>query len=437
MTDLHLEKARRAFEQGVAKFEDKNFIGAQECFETALELAPERSTVLNNLAACLIRNGNTQRALEVSRRSVSSDPNNADGWVNVAASLCAEKKFSEAKTAAQKALALNPRDSDAWYHVGYCCFAFGEATEALRAYDKALEANPSLTEAIFGTGTIFATLKYRHAALLCFERCLAIEPDHARAHFARATLLQELDRRDLAIAAYQEALRHKHPDEREIQYSLASLGVGDTPDRPPASYVTRLFDAYAANFEDHLRKSLNYQVPEIISKTLRERGIKDARFLDLGCGTGLVGMLARDRCTLMVGVDLSEKMLDIARAKHCYDELHRADLVEHLRATAGTYDVVCAADVLNYFGDLQPVFDAVLRVLETGGLFIFTVEEPVAAQEPDFALQSTMRYTHAKAYCGRIAEKTGFVRVEAMPVVLRMESGIPVAATSFVLHKRS
>ena len=435
MNGLHLERARGLFEQGIEKFQGKDYKGAQERFEAALQLAPDRATVLNNLAACLIRNGDAKRALEISRRSVGIDPGNADGWVNVAASLCADKKFREAKEAAQKALALNPRDSDAWYHVGYCCFAFGEATEALRAYDKALEANPLLTEAMFGTGTIFATLKYRHAALLCFERCLALEPDHAPAHFARATLLQELDRREASIAAYQEALRHKHPDVRDIQYSLASLGVGETPDLPPVSYVTRLFDAYAANFEDHLRKSLNYQVPEIIIKALSERGIRNARFLDLGCGTGLVGKLARNRCKLMVGVDLSEKMLDIARSKQCYDELHKADLVEHLGATTGTYDVVCAADVLNYFGDLQPVFAAVLRVMETGGLFIFTVEEPVGPQGDDFMLQSTMRYTHSNGYCQRTADRSGFARIEAMPIVLRMESGKPVAATCFVLHK--
>jgi predicted TPR repeat methyltransferase len=211
--------------------------------------------------------------------------------------------------------------------------------------------------------------------------------------------------------------------------------VGQTPDRPPASYVTRLFDAYAANFEDHLRKSLNYQVPEIISKILSERGIKNAKCLDLGCGTGLVGKLVRDRCRLLVGVDLSEKMLEIARSKKCYDELHKADLVEHLSTTAGPYDVVCAADVLNYFGDLRPVFAAVLGVLARGGLFIFTVEEPVGPQEGDFALQSTMRYTHSKGYCERTADKSGFSRIDATPVVLRMESGRPVAATCFALHR--
>ena len=128
-------------------------------------------------------------------------------------------------------------------------------------------------------------------------------------------------------------------------------------------------------------------------------------------------------------------MLDIARSKQCYDELHKADLVEHLNTTTGTYDVVCAADVLNYLGDLQLVFAAVLRVLERGGMFIFTVEEPAGSQTADFMLQSTMRYTHAKGYCERIADKSGFAHIESMPVVLRMESGMPVAATCFVLHK--
>lgn len=435
MTEVNLHEARRLFEQGIARFQDKNYPSAQESFEAALALAPDRATVLNNLAACLIRTGDPKRALELSRRSVGIDPGNPDAWVNVAASLCAEKKFTEARDAAKKALALNPRDSDAWYHIGYCCFALGEATEALKAYDKALEKNPDLTEAMFGIGTIFATLKHRHAALLCFEKCLATEPDHSHAHFARATLLQELDRKEPAIAAYQAALRYGHPEERDIRYSLASLGVGDAPDRPPASYVTRLFDAYAPHFDDHLRKSLNYQVPEIISKALSERGVRHARFLDLGCGTGLVGKLVRDRCRLLVGVDLSQKMLDLARAKDCYDELDKADLLDHLDAAPRAYDVVCAADVLNYFGDLQPVFQSVMRVLDPGGLFVFTVEDAVGSQDADFTLRSTMRYTHAKDYCERAGAASGFAHRESMPVVLRLESGAPVAATCFVFRK--
>jgi hypothetical protein len=51
MSDARIEKARHLFEQGIGKFQGKDYRGAQVDFEGALELAPDRATVLNNLAA--------------------------------------------------------------------------------------------------------------------------------------------------------------------------------------------------------------------------------------------------------------------------------------------------------------------------------------------------------------------------------------------------
>ena len=436
MGDGETETARQMFEVGVGQFERGDYLGAQQNFEAALRLTPERPTLLNNLAACLLQTGDSKRALDLSRRAAEVAPDNADAWVNIAASLCADKKFAQAREAAKRAIALNPRDSDAWYHVGYCCFALGEAENALRAYEKSLEKNPVLIKSVFGLGTIFATLKHRHAALLCFERCLSIDPAHAASHFSRATLLQELGRTDSAIPAYQEALRCGHPDEKDILYSLASLGVGEAPSRPPASYVKRLFDAYAPNFENHLVQTLKYRTPEIINDAFSRFGTHNARFLDLGCGTGLVGNVVRNRCSRLVGVDLSEKMLGIARDKACYDELHAADLVEHLKETTQTFDVICAADVLNYVGDLEDVMRECFRVLGQDGIFIFTIETPPAKESHDFALCSTMRYTHSRAYCHKLARQSGFTEIEAIPTDLRLESGEPVSAVCLALIKK-
>jgi predicted TPR repeat methyltransferase len=436
MNGLETETARQMFEAGIARFESGDYLGAQDSFEAALQLAPERPALLNNLAACLIRTGDSKRALDLSRRAAAIAPDNADAWVNIAASLCAEKKFAAAREAAKKAIALNPRDSDAWYHVGYCCFALGEAEDALHAYDKALERDPLLIDAIFGIGTILATLKHRYAALLCFAKCIDIDPAHAASHFSRATLLQDLVRHEAAIAAYQEALRCGHPDESDIHYSLASLGIGETPSRPPASYVKRLFDSYAPNFESHLVQTLKYRIPETINDAFFRFGMRNVRFLDLGCGTGLVGNVVRDRCSRLVGVDLSERMLGIAREKGCYDELHAADLVEYLKVTTQTFDTICATDVLNYLGDLDDVISACFRVLGQGGVFLFTIETPPADQNCDFALRSTMRYTHSQAYCEKLARQSGFSEIEAIPTVLRIESGEPVSALCLALIKK-
>ena len=94
-----------------------------------------------------------------------------------------------------------------------------------------------------------------------------------------------------------------------------------------------------------------------------------AHALDLGCGTGLAGVAFRDCVERLEGIDLSPGMVAEARAKGIYDALHVGEVVAHLKAaTDRQFDLILAADVLVYVGDLAPLFLEVARVLasETG-----------------------------------------------------------------------
>jgi predicted TPR repeat methyltransferase len=91
-------------------------------------------------------------------------------------------------------------------------------------------------------------------------------------------------------------------------------------------------------------------------------------------------------------VDLSEPMLEAARRRGSYDALLQADLVDHLAGTNDRHDLVVAADVFIYVGDLTPVFSGVRRVLQPGGVFAFSVEPAPAG--PAWVLQPSLRYAH-------------------------------------------
>jgi len=87
--------------------------------------------------------------------------------------------------------------------------------------------------------------------------------------------------------------------------------------------------------------------------------------LDIGCGTGLAGAWLKDYARSLVGVDLSEQMVNVARKKMLYQELHVQPLNAFLEGCDRTFDLVVAADVLSYVGDLQSTFDQV-RVRAAG-----------------------------------------------------------------------
>jgi predicted TPR repeat methyltransferase len=153
--------------------------------------------------------------------------------------------------------------------------------------------------------------------------------------------------------------------------------------------------------------------------------------MDLGCGTGLCGPLLRPMCATLRGVDLSAAMIEKARARGVYDELETGDLIARLNRGPHAFDLLTAADVLNYIGDLAPVLDAASRALRRGGLLVFSVE---AGAGERFQLQRHIhRYAHSEPYLRRVAQIFGFEVKSLEPITSRLEAEKPVAGFLVVL----
>ncbi len=193
---------------------------------------------------------------------------------------------------------------------------------------------------------------------------------------------------------------------------------------------------YADHFEKELRESLHYRGPEqILARVERAFGEGDGSLAvcDAGCGTGVLGPLLRPYARRLEGVDLSARMIEKARALGVYDDLHVGELGAHLDARAGgaaphgtgTLDVVTAADVFVYVGDLLAVFRSVLGALKAGGCFFCTVEQ---APGEGYVLQHNGRYAHSAGYLRAVAAEVGLVEVSIEEEVLRRERGSPVLA---------
>jgi SAM-dependent methyltransferase len=96
--------------------------------------------------------------------------------------------------------------------------------------------------------------------------------------------------------------------------------------------------------------------------------------LELACGTGSV-LKQLDSDYEVTGVDLSERMLEVAARKLPHARLIRADMTRV--ALDERFDVVlCVYDSINHllkFAQWEAVFDRAHAHLEDGGLFIFDV----------------------------------------------------------------
>lgn len=103
------------------------------------------------------------------------------------------------------------------------------------------------------------------------------------------------------------------------------------------------------------------------------------RVLDLGCGYGWHCKYAAEHgAASVLGIDLSEKMLQIARRLNpapCIE--YRCAGMEDLRFDACSFDVVLSSLAFHYVRDFAPLADNIAHWLCKGGDLVFSVEHPV------------------------------------------------------------
>jgi predicted TPR repeat methyltransferase len=229
-----------------------------------------------------------------------------------------------------------------------------------------------------------------------------------------------------ALAALEGKLGGDGSKATDSHYALASLLRIFPPAQSPRAGITQLFDGYAARFDQHLAGKLGYRVPSLIAVAIAEtKPAKPLDVLDLGCGTGLCGAALRPLARWLHGVDLSAAMIEKSRDRGLYDELTCRDMLDALRdpAVRQRYDLIAAADVFIYVGDLVPVFEAVADVLRPGGLFAFSVE---AGFGDRYHLEPTRRYVHSRPYLEHLARILGFTTERFESITVRTEGGQPV-----------
>ena len=411
----------------------------------------------------------------------------------------------------------------------------GDMLGAAAAFARLLDRSPEHTGALFNAAGLCQMLDMPTLAVLYVARLLLLAPQDMTAHSFLWALAQSPEARACSERAY--ALLAQHGDVKATHKLAVLTGRGGSCSRGDPAYARQIYDDMAEAFEGRLVDTLGYRGPWQMHEMLlawleaaEERGAAPElgawRALDLGCGSGLCGKvfaaltggsrrvaaphpdphpdpdldpdpdpfteapgleglraLRTRKGGFMAGVDISAKMVEIARRTGHYDGLACGDLHEALEACCSPaeregqpqphqrgLDLVLSADTFIYVGALGAAFAAARRALRRGGLLAFSTEdldaspmrlvgspsppEPsdgttpggeggkgdvgdeIAGAVPGWGAQllSSARFAHAHAYIERLAARHSFEVAATRQITLRTEGSVPLAGRLYLLR---
>ena len=237
-----------------------------------------------------------------------------------------------------------------------------------------------------------------------------------------------------ATAAYRQVAALDTEAIFGASLTLAAHGAAAMPGTD-LGYVETLFDEYAPRFEHELVVDLGYAVPPVLGRIVAAEldGRRAGRAIDLGCGTGLMGVELRPFVDRLEGIDLSTRMLAEARGKGIYDRLEQGEVVGVLAGRCNDVDLLTAADVLIYCGPLVPILTAAYGALTPGGLFGFSLE--LHAGAGTLLQRRQLRYAHNTDETLADCKAAGFELVAAERMAIRQERDLPVDGLLVLIRK--
>jgi predicted TPR repeat methyltransferase len=440
-----------------------------EAFRRAVQCERNEARYHNGLGVALMAAGQLAEAVTSYRKALDLRPANADALGNLARAQWLLGDLDAAEMGYRRAVNLGPDLAAARHNYGKLLRFRGKHREAIEEHTRATQLAPDNPEFHLGLGLDYMACHAHARAAECLERAAELRGDDADLVVLLAQELYRAGRWADALRRCEAVLRHgvNPPVRLVLSQCLLRLGrtdealaectrvLSEAPDWPTARFVfetmtapdrvrdvpeemiTALFDDYADLFDDHLVQTLKYRAPQLLLDAVgaSSGGRRGLAVMDAGCGTGLCGELFRPIALRLAGVDLSPRMLEKAAARNVYDELLLGDLVDALSRAPAAYDLVVAADVLLYVGDLGPVFAAANGALRDGGIFAFTVEALEVDDGREFVLRPSRRFAHALPYLRATAAEHGLTEIRADEAVLRREAGADVRGFVIVLRK--
>ena len=119
-----------------------------------------------------------------------------------------------------------------------------------------------------------------------------------------------------------------------------------------------------------------FEIPALFSMM---PDLKGKKVLDLGCGFGEhCRQFVNCGAEKVVGIDISEKMLEVAMVENCDPKITYLNMpMEDIAELQDTFDIVISSLAFHYVEDFEGVIRNIHNLLKENGIFIFSQENPL------------------------------------------------------------
>eukprot|EP00903_Cladosiphon_okamuranus_P019910 g18299.t1 len=336
--------------------------------------------------------------LKVLSLQEDEDPDEvADAHVQVAIGMLDSHNYSEAVGHLEMATALVPDLIQAQELLAHTLRDMGFVEEAIRRYKGIIAQRSTDIGTLVQLGFAYHELCDFSQALAVYKKARSSPTKAAEMDYLTAALHSKSLRPSRAPAAYVADLFDLEARKNGFLGSAPTGSEFLDPTGPLAD--TRIsngdrgmfydvhgliFDRVAPNMRSMIEAALG-----LPPDGRGGRGLQWLDVLDLGCGRGTMGRQLKPLANFITGIDLSEKAIKYAQRAGSYDSIKHGDAVTVMKTMLpNSFDLVVAADMVPYFGDLGDLFRAIAAVTRPGGLVAFNADVLDATEDGSSALNA-------------------------------------------------
>lgn len=433
-TRLHPEDADSHLHQATILGDLGRASAALEAIRAGIAAVPGDARLRERASEMLWAAGEFEAAVQEAAEAVTLAPEAAAAADRLGSLLQELGQFDRAALCHADAFDRSPGEPAYLCRLAVCMLFLGGASNALEALDHA--AGLAGWDGAFDLHRSIALhLIGRHEdALVRVQELIGRTGGDLRAYLHLGAVSAALGRLEEAAAAYDMAALQDEGNPRSRFIALQWLDPKAVP-TDAVAYVTAVLDPATAAYEDHALEVHRLRVPGLIEHLLNEvaeTGRTLGRVLDLGCRTGLVGLVLAPRAGHLCGIDSEPALLRVAASKGLYHEIRAGDPSRALAAPQEPWDMIVTQDLPATVGDLGPLASAVAARLAPGGLWLLATEagflNPVEPAGPG-------RFRHSFDHVETAAANAGLDVVALHSDQLRLDGGFWVEGWLVALRR--